>query len=1041
MPGPDSKISILLNGGVDNRSLSEFIAPIVTQGQGPKLVESTNTRLSKTPGTCARAPKVTTVVTDTVVSYERDGIIPSKTGRNAVLMAPHRQMRIISGDGGGGVGEGISTNSQGALGLARISAAGALESHSCYAVPAVSMNATSGVVWRAYPDASFSSTRFFYVSAWSEAGAFYGTSVASGGMSTSVIAWIGMTSHGASGDRVWYTHSTGICYRTVTLSGTTVTVGAEVVVCVPGSATTGLHVVSGETGFAYLVHSTVGVAADATVRRVNIATGATTHSATIVGALNGGGHCAVHYSTLTGAGRVLVAYSRVTGATTTIALYDSTLTVVSAATTVAQYGQVTCCLVGSTSSPYANVFVSSVVGDFAAAPAAAYDTTAFIGTRFWVTTLAAWSFATFLPYPWQTLVNHAAVWQNTYLSSSSVHYAVIELGRCYGSTSPGPGEANYVDDPSISMFIPAINGGASTPIARYGVVRGGALPAQVIPQACLSSSGTYASGDRIHVTYKRTPLIYDASGSYPARSSARWVTVDLTAFQPPLAYDKDGATLVAAAYPVVYDGANMSEMSTPAAYAPRIAASTGGPVLAAGVYRACAVWTWTDASGCLRRSRPSNIISKTCNGASDTFSVVSTTPDTLLKYSGSLRITVYVSEVNGTSVHHYSDVSADTYTTTVSIATAGDASKPAIYSTAGAGEEVVPQVAPPLRDIAIVGSRAVGIDAEYPTRIVYSKLRVAGVGYELFPAGEVILPSGAGDAMAVRGWQGMIVILAENGVYQVAGDGPNNMGVGSFAPPVKVSDIGCSNTASAIEFPGGIMWQSSGRFAMLSGGGIDYVPDFNCEYDVTVALLLRRHDEVALFSNTVAGARVYNYAVKKWTTWDSQVIPSPVTGGAVFPWDEDKAYLHFDSTGIVARLDVDSTSTCTSMTWRTDRMLLGGDFQEHVIFRDVVFSANIGGPHSITIEMYVDDETTASTTRTWTSSQLSAAATAQGDGTRYTVRFEPQKQAGRSVRFKVYDTVAGGEVNRAGVQPKALTLIYASNGQLYQEVFNSDSRQ
>ena len=61
--------------------------------------------------------------------------------------------------------------------------------------------------------------------------------------------------------------------------------------------------------------------------------------------------------------------------------------------------------------------------------------------------------------------------------------------------------------------------------------------------------------------------------------------------------------------------------------------------------------------------------------------------------------------------------------------------------------------------------------------IAYEKqISVSGVGFEFVPSYEVIVPSSGGYGMAAREWNGTPILLCENGVFQVSGEGPDNTG-------------------------------------------------------------------------------------------------------------------------------------------------------------------------------------------------------------------------------------------------------------------------
>lgn len=1038
----DLKISILLNGGINNRTARELVSPIPQQGTAPPLVASTNTRLSKTPGTAVRSPSSTQVL---ATARGKWGVVPSANSERAIMFNPiGGRHHILSGTGSESTGQGefIPVEPQDAYFPTQIIDAGALdESYSTDSPPAIGHNSTSGLVWRAYrrPHSGTLGSVQVTVSCWTFDGRKVADIVAAASFTDGVaVKWIGITCHGATGDRVWYTSGNGICYRTITVSGATITVGSEVIVAVPGQLlTAGVAVVSGDAGFAYLVHSTVGHATNGTIRKVNISTGATTASTTFGAVLNGGGHCCVHYGTLGGVTRIAFAFSCVTGSITNVNLVDTSLITVGATTnyTAAGNGLVACKFEEDTYYGTSQVvfFVSNLTTDTISSNPGAFISggAQFCGTRTFTCIPGTWGSAVAAnSIPWMVMLSHGVQW-----SKDGQQRAIMFMGRHMGGGRVEPGTASYVDDNCVVAF--NVCNQRFLPIATFGNVRGIASPADATP-VLMSNSNAVINGDQVVIAYTKATGATNAviNNGAADQVTGRYVTLDLSENQPSVVNDKDGAGLTAGAQPVQWDGALLSELSGPA-FRPHVANYTGvGVTQVAGVYRMAAVYLWRDATGAIHRSRPSAIVTKTCDGATDKLNIVVSLPHGLLRMQPSqYLVRLYLSATNGTTLHHYAEQYSSRNSSThgvmlfeVASTTGADTAQPQIYTNGGAGEEIGAQIAPPLRDIAIIGSRAWGVDAEFPTRLVYSKLRIAGAGYEFFSAGEVNLPSGAGDAYAVREWQGLTVAFCERGVYQIAGDGPNNNNSGgSFATPVKVSDIGCTNTASVVAYPGGIIWQSGSRFAMLSGAGVAYVPDFDCTVDVSTALLMRRYDEVAFFNETTVGVRVYNYATQRWTEWDSQTLAAAVSNAVTLPWDEDTAFLFSRTASTTRRLDVNSVSAAGSLTVETDWVLLSGDFQDHVRFRSIVFDAYYAGAHSLTIEMYVDYSTTPQT-YTWTSAEITTLA---GSDSRYSVRLEPREQNGRAVKFKIYDTLVSG----GGMNPKNLTLYYAIDGEIYQEKF------
>jgi len=422
-----------------------------------------------------------------------------------------------------------------------------------------------------------------------------------------------------------------------------------------------------------------------------------------------------------------------------------------------------------------------------------------------------------------------------------------------------------------------------------------------------------------------------------------------------------------------------------------------------------------------------------------------------------IQAVLYMTRESGTSYHElrFPTKANAAYVTTV-VQTELSEERPIIYSRGLIGEEIVPQPPPPLRDLAIVGSRAWGIDAEIPTRIVYSKLRVAGVGFEFFPAGEVIVPSSAGEVVALREMSGTLIIFAERGIFQVSDGGPNNIGQGgSFGPPYKLSDVGTHSRQSVIGTPQGIVFlDNTGTFSMLSGGGVVQLPGARMLPGALTGAFALEHGEEVCF---VAGnrVRVYNYALSRWSVWD---LPSPPTLTAQSAITRDVGLLYAPGTGRTYTVDSRVLHPTALMRWETDWILLGGDFQDYVVLYDVLFNAYAMGPHALRVELLQEyDGITATTVREWTAAELALIV---GPTRRYTVRVEPVRQDARAVKVRIqelayvaqFPSLLGGPerpgghagasgpggagpalVVHSGCRPGAVTVVYSVDGITYEE--------
>jgi hypothetical protein len=348
-----------------------------------------------------------------------------------------------------------------------------------------------------------------------------------------------------------------------------------------------------------------------------------------------------------------------------------------------------------------------------------------------------------------------------------------------------------------------------------------------------------------------------------------------------------------------------------------------------------------------------------------------------------------------------------------------------IYSAGGAGEEQTPQPPSPHKDITIIGDRAWGIDAEMPSRLIHSKRRVAGIGYEWYPGYEILLPSGAGDAVAIREWQGAVAVIAQYAVFVVSGDGPDNLvgnpSGGGFSKPQKVSDLGTSDAASVIATPAGIAFARDGDMMLFTGGAPQYLPGPVITEDCVGTTLFRDADEAVFFfpSRQV----VWNYAEGKWTTWTLKSGATALNVTAVAPvvYDQDKVML-VHSTGSSADVvyTVDSVSKAVlPMLWETDWVILGGDFQDHVLLQHLVFSARRAGAHGVTIELFTNYSDTASTTRTYTAAEITTLAAGPA---RYTLKIQPIDRGTRAVKIRITETELSSSL---GMVPVALTLYHS----------------
>jgi hypothetical protein len=129
---------------------------------------------------------------------------------------------------------------------------------------------------------------------------------------------------------------------------------------------------------------------------------------------------------------------------------------------------------------------------------------------------------------------------------------------------------------------------------------------------------------------------------------------------------------------------------------------------------------------------------------------------------------------------------------------------------------------PPSHSLLEVNGNRVGIvSAEDPTEFWFSKEYKAGAGIGFNPLLKVtITGDGAGGVTALAAMDGNWILFKKTAIYVLSGDGPNDLGQGSFNQPRAVSrTIGTVNPSSVIETPDGIMFQSTmGNMWLLDRG-------------------------------------------------------------------------------------------------------------------------------------------------------------------------------------------------------------------------------
>jgi hypothetical protein len=105
-----------------------------------------------------------------------------------------------------------------------------------------------------------------------------------------------------------------------------------------------------------------------------------------------------------------------------------------------------------------------------------------------------------------------------------------------------------------------------------------------------------------------------------------------------------------------------------------------------------------------------------------------------------------------------------------------------------------------------------------PTVLEASKVRVPGepTNFTGHPSHQVVLPE---ECTGLAYMDGQVVAFAQDAIYLVGGDGPNDQGAGTFLPPrLMTRGIGCVDYRSLLETPLGILFMSRVGIYLLPRG-------------------------------------------------------------------------------------------------------------------------------------------------------------------------------------------------------------------------------
>lgn len=320
--------------------------------------------------------------------------------------------------------------------------------------------------------------------------------------------------------------------------------------------------------------------------------------------------------------------------------------------------------------------------------------------------------------------------------------------------------------------------------------------------------------------------------------------------------------------------------------------ATGGSIVAkpdgstnTNAYYYAVTYEWTDNQGNALRSAPSIPIGVTTTGAGSVGSITVNVPMLRLTYKTvtPAKIVLYRWSVANQVFYQASSITSPTLNdpTTDSVAivdTLADASiigNSILYTTGGVVENIGP---PASIATTLFKSRLFLIDAEDQNLLWYSKQCIEATPVEMsdlftiFVAPTTGAQGSTGPMKCISAMDDKLIIFKQNAIYYLTGNGPDNTGLNNdFSDPVFITSVaGCSNQASIVLTPSGLMFQSDKGIWILGRDlSTNYVgapvEAYNA-YTVTSAVNVPGTNQIRFtLSNGVA--LMYDYYFGQWGTF------------------------------------------------------------------------------------------------------------------------------------------------------------------------------
>lgn len=388
--------------------------------------------------------------------------------------------------------------------------------------------------------------------------------------------------------------------------------------------------------------------------------------------------------------------------------------------------------------------------------------------------------------------------------------------------------------------------------------------------------------------------------------------------------------------------------------------------LAIQAYYYQVLYKWTDGQGNIHRSSPSLPLSYTT--ASGTSSLLLNIPCPRITYkpsSNPIVCSIYRWST-GQPVYYkiQPDIVFDTTALQGESIPVSDSKSDAqiigneiIYTNGGVVEDIS---APPVGGMALFDARLWLIDAEDPNTLWFSKQCIEGVPVELSDLLTYFVPPASsetwssGPVRAIAAMDDKLILFKKNSIFYINGTGPDITGANSqYSQPIFITNgIGCTNQASIVLVPQGLMFQSAkgiwllGRDLSLNFIGKESEDFNNC--NVISVLNAPSTNEVRFTLDSSSQTLTYDYLAGQW----DQFTGIPSISSIVYK----NLHTNLQTSGSVSQETIGTyldNGTPTTMGFTTGWINLAG-LQGYIRVYRMFLLGKFLSPHTYTVGIAYD---------------------------------------------------------------------------------------